>query len=96
MVKPIDALGLGPKREVMKTAVGWRVRVTPPASWSQFDASTIDLTDDQYQRFLHWLHDGGLIQELLPDLSADEREILMTGINPEQWETLRDDDENTP
>ena len=95
MVKPIDALGLGPKREAMKLAVGWRVRVTPPAT-SRFDPSTIDLTDDQYERFLHWLHDGGLIQELLPDLSADEREILMTGINPEQWETLRDDDENTP
>jgi hypothetical protein len=29
---------------------------------------------------------GELIQKAFPDLSADEREMLMTGITPGEWE----------
>ncbi len=29
---------------------------------------------------------GELIQRAMPNLSADEREFLMTGITPEEWE----------
>jgi hypothetical protein len=28
---------------------------------------------------------GELIQAVFPDLSADQREFLMTGITPEEW-----------
>ena len=28
---------------------------------------------------------GDLIQNVFPDLSADQREFLMTGITPEEW-----------
>jgi len=28
------------------------------------------------------------IQEMLPNLSPDEREFLMTGITPEEWEGM--------
>ena len=28
------------------------------------------------------------IQEMLPHLSPDEREFLMTGITPEEWENM--------
>jgi hypothetical protein len=30
--------------------------------------------------------DGTLIQRAMPNISADDREFLMTGITPEQWE----------
>lgn len=29
---------------------------------------------------------GELIQNAMPNLSADDREFLMTGITPEEWE----------
>ena len=30
----------------------------------------------------------GLIQDCFPDLSADQREFLMTGSTPEEWEAV--------
>jgi hypothetical protein len=44
----------------------------------------IDVTQAQLD-----LWDGGvLIQNAMPHLSADDREFLMTGITPEEWEEL--------
>lgn len=31
---------------------------------------------------------GALIQNVMPDLSADHREFLMTGVTPEEWEEM--------
>jgi len=36
-----------------------------------------------------WM-EGALIQEVMPDLSADEREFLMTGITPSEWHEMSD------
>lgn len=38
---------------------------------------------------------GALIQEAFPDLSADEREFLMTGSTPAEWQEVfgSDDDD---
>ena len=33
-----------------------------------------------------------LIQNAMPNLSADEREFLMTGITPEEWAELSEDE----
>lgn len=33
-----------------------------------------------------WKTQGGLVQNVMPYLSADDREFLMTGITPEEWE----------
>lgn len=41
----------------------------------------IPVTEDQY---LAWL-DGELIQHAMPNISADDREFIMTGITPEEW-----------
>ena len=32
----------------------------------------------------HWLG-GALIQDAMPHLDADQREFLMTGITPDEW-----------
>ena len=37
------------------------------------------------QDYNHWRNGGGNIQDIMPYLSADEREFLMTGIMPEEW-----------
>jgi len=34
-----------------------------------------------------------LVQEFFPNLSADDREFLLTGITPKEWEILYPDDE---
>lgn len=42
----------------------------------------IDVTEAQLE---DW-RKGTLIQNAMPHLSADEREFLMTGITPKEWE----------
>lgn len=37
---------------------------------------------------------GMLAQEAFPNLTADQREFIMTGVTPEEWEeTLKEDEE---
>ena len=42
----------------------------------------IDVTPEQLQAW----HDGGLIQDVLPHLSAEDREYLISGATPEEWD----------
>ena len=37
-----------------------------------------------YEQIEEW-HNGMLIQEAMPNVSADEREFIKTGITPEEW-----------
>ena len=41
----------------------------------------IDVTDAQIDAW----QQGGLIQDVMPHLSPDDREFLMTGVTPEEW-----------
>lgn len=41
----------------------------------------IPITLHQYMRWI----DGELIQNVMPEISADDREFIMTGITPEEW-----------
>ena len=42
----------------------------------------IDVTQEQLSAW----ESGTLIQNAMPHLSADEREFIMTGITPQEWE----------
>ena len=42
----------------------------------------IPVTEEQY---LEWL-EGKLIQHAMPNISADDREFILTGITPEEWD----------
>jgi hypothetical protein len=48
----------------------------------KFNKATLQLTEEQYYR---WQIKRGLIQDVMPHLSHDEREFLMTGYTPEDW-----------
>ena len=48
---------------------------------------TLDLPVTEVQ-FQVWL-DGMLIQAAMPNLDAEQREFVKTGITSEEWETLR-------
>ena len=51
----------------------------------------MDVTQEQLDAYF----DGkGLIHEIFPQLTADEREFIMTGITPEEWDELFLDDGN--
>lgn len=87
MIKPVDKLGFGPTREAVKVPEGslWEIRVTAPA-FMNTPTQRILLTSEQYERYLKWQEGPGLIQDCLPDLSDSEREILMTGLNDEDFD----------
>jgi len=42
----------------------------------------INVTPEQLQKW----HDGMLIQDAMPHLSADDREYLISGATPEEWD----------
>jgi len=42
----------------------------------------IDVTPEQLQKW----HDGMLIQDAMPHLSDDDREYLISGATPEEWD----------
>ena len=44
----------------------------------------IDVSQDQIDLW----QSGSLIQNVMPNLSADEREFIMTGITPEEWDSM--------
>lgn len=46
--------------------------------------NTLDIQVSQDQ-ITSW-QNGELIQNAMPGLSADDREFLMTGITPDEWE----------
>lgn len=48
---------------------------------------TIPLAFNALQAGLRAREAGAMIQDAFPDLSADDREFLMTGITPEEWDT---------
>ena len=59
------------------------VRVVSPVSEG---VQTVALTKDQTKRFLEWLAGSGLIQTVLPDLSPDDRNVLLCGMGPQAWD----------
>jgi hypothetical protein len=44
----------------------------------------IDCTLEQYSKW----QAGAMIQDAMPHLSADDREFVMTGITPEEWDSM--------
>jgi hypothetical protein len=54
------------------------------------ETKTLDIpvTQDQFDAW----RSGALIQNAMPNLSADEREFIMTGTTPDVWEELFGED----
>ena len=44
----------------------------------------LDITKEQ---LFSWV-DGELVQNAMPQLSAEEREFLVTGITPDEWDSV--------
>lgn len=55
---------------------------------SPFTGTTITMNIDVTQAQLDAWQAGTLIQDAMPNVSADDREFIMTGITPEEWDEL--------
>ena len=65
-----------------------------PVTWEE-NYMTLDVTQEQLDAW----QGGVLIQDAMPNLSADEREFLQTGILPDEWDQLfpeEEEDEDSP
>lgn len=84
---------LTPKREVAVQSDGSViVYVTPPA-FLALPRVSVHLTADQYTRYVGWRLHRGTIQELLFDLSVDDREKLLSGMDGSTFDRLYPDSE---
>tara|TARA_B100001250_G_C19029428_1_gene456729 strand:+ start:219 stop:452 length:234 start_codon:yes stop_codon:yes gene_type:complete len=54
------------------------------------ETNTMDI-DVTHEQLNAWV-DGELIQNAMPNLSADEHEFIKTGITSQEWENLTDVD----
>ena len=43
--------------------------------------------------YFNWKYNGELVQNALPELSADEREMLISGICPKCWDNMFPEEE---
>ena len=55
----------------------------------RLNTMAVDVTPEQIERW----RAGALIQDVMPHLSTDEREFLITGMTPEEWDEIYDDEE---
>ena len=54
---------------------------------SPFSGNTNSMEIEVTQEQLSSWESGTLIQNAMPNLSADEREFIMTGITPAEWDS---------
>lgn len=54
----------------------------------EYNTREIDITIDQYNDWQNVLENKSRrpIQDVLPNLSADDREFMISGITPEEWD----------
>jgi hypothetical protein len=93
-MKPVDMIKhMQPARSHRQVQGNWEVTVTPPPASGFSCVSKVMLNQDQFKRYVQWLRSkGGLIQDLLPELSHQVREQLISGVTPAEWNRAFGDD----
>lgn len=66
------------------------MKITRTSTYSGIQR-TIDI--DVAQEQIDAWENGALIQDVMPHLSADDREFLKTGITPEEWDEMWPDED---
>src|ERR1700680_4847351 len=85
--------GFAQKRVVHESVCGYVVTVTPP-EFMALPSQSVCLTPDQYERYKQWRNGLLLIQDAFPELSDSDKEILMSGIGPKEWDEMWVDEED--
>jgi hypothetical protein len=59
------------------------MKITKTSIWSKKTRTMdLDITEAQIEKW----ENGELIQNAFPNLNNDEREFLLTGMTPEEWD----------
>jgi hypothetical protein len=48
----------------------------------------LDITKEQLERFYNRRENGEYVQTIFPNLTQGEREFILTGITPTEWEQM--------
>jgi len=64
---------------------GATVTMTSPLTRRDNTREILGLTREQYES---WLKGDGMIQSIMPHVSRDDREFLITGYTPEDWAAI--------
>lgn len=48
----------------------------------------LDITPEQIERFYNRIKNGEYVQTIFPNLSSAEREFILTGITPTEWDQI--------
>jgi hypothetical protein len=74
-------------REVEQSDGSWIVYIKAPKFMGTPEVQ-VKLTADQFKRYLTWKQGPRMIQEALPEMSASEREKLMSGLDDENFQRI--------
>lgn len=64
----------------------------------EYNTLDIAITEEEYSRIQNRYENDEKIQNIIPHISAPEREFLMTGTTPKEWEEMfkyEEEDEET-
>lgn len=62
------------------------MKITKRSTFSgNLSTRDIDITERQLR---NWMLEGKMIQDAMPHLSADDREFLISGTTPEEWDEM--------
>jgi hypothetical protein len=70
--------------QACKIPVAVRFTRTSPVS-GKINEMVLDVSADQMERY--WASNEN-IQDVFPNLTAEEREFILTGITPEEWDEM--------
>jgi hypothetical protein len=65
------------------------MQVTRTSSLSGKESTMeLDVTQEQLDRFDNRRENGEYVQTIFPNLTSEEREFILTGINPTEWNEI--------
>jgi len=65
------------------------MEITKKSSFSgEIHTRDIPITEEEYLAIINRFNTGMKIQQIVPHLSAEDREFLMTGATPEEWNKI--------
>jgi hypothetical protein len=79
-------------RKVSTDSLTGNVRVVFVSPSGRVTDKTLPMTEATFRSAHADWKDGTLIQNAFPALDADDRELLMTGIGPKEWDEMFGED----
>ena len=80
-------MGVRPKYTfIARDDGGWLLIVRPIVPG--LSVKEVVLTSHEHECIVRWMNGGGMLAHLLPDWTPSQREIILSGINDNEWDKL--------